>query len=368
MYTMSKPNEKIKYLHIWNGSNYATINAFTRLINENFEPTEHFFIVRDSRDNPQQTISHYDNVIWLAGAESEKTQRREFFRRLERAETIYWHAMGWYWTTQLRLILKPRFMKKSVWVEWGRDLYNWKRTDGLPLRRLIINNIYKRWHRGVKAQVAIFPADEEVLKKEFPIKGTVYYAEYCAATADFTDSLKPELLDDGKTHILLGHSATEACHHIRVLEALEKWKEKPIIIHIPLNYGDLDYGRQVKKRAAELFPEDKLDIIEEKMPLEDYIRFLWHIDIGIFDVDRQIALGNICRLLYMCKKIYLPEESLLYKFFTDNNTEVFPLEMLKGEFDDFIKPSQAVKPSDYIADGMDSGKIINMWKKVFEGA
>ena len=40
--------ETIKHLHIWNGSNYATINSFTSLVNRRFDREEHFFVCIDS--------------------------------------------------------------------------------------------------------------------------------------------------------------------------------------------------------------------------------------------------------------------------------------------------------------------------------
>lgn len=43
---------RIKHLHICTGANYVTVNGYTKLINENFDPDEHLFIVRDNADNP----------------------------------------------------------------------------------------------------------------------------------------------------------------------------------------------------------------------------------------------------------------------------------------------------------------------------
>ena len=68
---MAEKNKKYKYIHVFNGSNYGTINSFTALINKRFDPAEHLIIVKDKKNNPKETISCYENVIWLPGAEHE---------------------------------------------------------------------------------------------------------------------------------------------------------------------------------------------------------------------------------------------------------------------------------------------------------
>jgi len=363
-------NRTIKYLHIWNGSNYATINSFTKLINENFpNREEHFFIVRDNKDNPKQLISQYDNVLWLPNAEKNSKDFKILCEYLTKSQFVFWHAMGWYWKTQFKLLMKPKIMKKSLWVEWGRDLYEWERTDGNPIVRAVVNRVCYLWRTKVKGVVTIFPADKNVYIKKFGTKVPVYYAEYCAATSDFTLSQKPEPTNDGKIHILVGHSAVPECNHMEVLEKLARFKNENIVIHIPLTYGNMDYGKQVAEKAKELFSEETLDIMTEHLTMESYVKFLWTVDVGIFNVNRQIALGNIARLLFMKKKVYLPKNSVLYDFYEKNDTEIYPYEMIDNcSFEEFTKKPKMTEPSKYILSGMDGDNIIKQWCGVFENA
>ena len=60
---MKKDN--IKHLHIMTASNYATVDGYTKLINKNFDNKEHFFIIRDTADNPKHSLENYDNILYL---------------------------------------------------------------------------------------------------------------------------------------------------------------------------------------------------------------------------------------------------------------------------------------------------------------
>ena len=59
------------------------------------------------------------------------------------------------------------------------------------------------------------------------------------------------------------------------------------------------------------------------MQQEEYTNYLWSIDIAIFDADRQNALGNMLKLLYMGSKVYLSPDNPLYAFFLSKGIAVF---------------------------------------------
>jgi len=360
--------ETIKHLHIWNGSNYATINSFTSLVNRRFDREEHFFVCIDSESNPQQKISRFKNVLFMPKAEHEDF--KTFLALLKKAEHVYWHAMGLNWRTQAKLLARPKIMKKSCWVEWGADLYGWRRKGGNPIRDAIVNSVCYRWRRSVSCTVAIFETDGEVIKSQFGEGMPVLYAGYCAVHAERTDELKPaEPENDGLLHVLIGHSATPNCFHADVLEKLARYKDEKIAVHIPLTYGDMDYAREVEKKAYELFPAEKVFILKDQMELEDYIRYLWGMDVGVFAVWRQIALGNIEQLLYMMKKVYMPSDSVLGKYFSGKNAEYYPYETLGTEtFEEFSRGVKAAKPADCVVKYMSDNSVAAQWKVVFTAA
>lgn len=359
--------KKIKYLHIWNGSNYATINNFTILINKNFDPKEHFFVVRDTPENPKQEISKYRNVAWLPHAEG--IEYSVFLAYLEAADHIFWHAVGWNFRTLFRVLLHPSIMKKSYWVEWGADLYHWRREEK-GLRHKIVNKINETWRKKIRGAIMIFPADEAVFVSQFGEEIPVLHAGYVAFPCDKTEKLRPvETGEKRPLSILLGHSATPKCNHLEMLEKLSKYRDEDIVIHIPLSYGDAGYAGTVEKKAEELFPQEKLHIMKEPMALPDYIGFLWTVDVAVFDVYRQIALGNIEQLLYMRKKVYLPRDSILGKYYTDNDTEIFDTSLIGEEsFEEFAKNDTRKDPPECVVKHLSERSVITQWKVVFAAA
>ncbi len=357
---------KIKYLHIWNGSNYATINNFTILVNKNFDPKEHFFVVRDTRENPKQEISKFPNVAWLPYAEG--IEYSVFLSYLESAEHIFWHTAGWNFRTLFRVMLHPSIMKRSFWVEWGADLYNWRREEK-GLRHSIVNKINETWRKKVRAAVMIFPADEEVFVRQFGENIPVLHAGYVAFPCEKTEKLRPLDKKEGPLNILVGHSATPNCNHIRMLEKLAAYRDEDMIIHIPLSYGDAKYAKTVEERAKELFPEEKINVIKDAMKLPEYISFLWGMDVAVFDVYRQIALGNIEQLLYMRKKVFLPQNSILGRYYSENDTEFFDTGLV-GEigFSEFAENKTGKEPPECVVRHLSEKSVLAQWKVVFAAA
>ncbi|MBQ8164554.1 MAG: TDP-N-acetylfucosamine:lipid II N-acetylfucosaminyltransferase [Clostridia bacterium] len=356
---------QVKYLHIMTASNYGTVDGYVKLVNENFDNKDHLFIIRDTKDNPQHSLEGFENIVWLP--EAEKGELGRMFAYIDSAESVLWHSMGWYWTTQLKMLKKPSYMKKSTWVEWGADLFNWKRNDGNPIVRYGVNTIHRMWRKKVDSVVVIFPTDEDVYRKEFNKNQKIMLATYSVYRHTQIDEQKPEVFHNPEmVNILVGHSATPNAHHIEVLDSLAKFSDENIHIYIPLSYGEDDYAQQVIDHATKLFG-DKVTFQMKNMPLWDYVHFLWDIDIAIFKVYRQIALGNICRLLYMTKKVYLPKGSLLYNYYEENDTEIYDCDAISDmTFDEFKAKPKMTEPSACIKERMNRGAVIEMWRNVFE--
>ena len=363
---MTDTKKKIKYIHVFNGSNYGTINSFTSLINRRFDPSEHLIIVKDKKNNPKETISSYENVVWLPGAERE--QRDQFLCILAAGEVIFWHAMGWGWRMQAVINADSDLMRRSVWVEWGQDLYNWKRTEGGFLRRVFVNSVCRSWRRNVLATVSIFPTDVEIIKKQFGKKMTVLNAGYCSMYAEDTEKLRPVSPKEpgSPLNVMVGHSSTPACHHFDALERLSVYRNENVLIHIPLTYGDPEYAAGVEKKALELFPEDKIRILRQQIPLEDYVKYLWSMDVGVFNVERQIALGNIAQLLYMLKKVYMPGDSVLGKYYSENGVCYCDYALLGTEdIETFAAKIPASEPAECVVRYMSERSVTAEWRIVF---
>lgn len=141
-------------------------------------------------------------------------------------------------------------------------------------------------------------------------------------------------------NIILGNSATETNCHLDALELLSKYKENNIKIYIPLSYGDVQYAEIVKIKARSIFRE-KVVFLETFIPPEEYRKCLTQMDIGIFNNNRQQALGNLAYLFATGAKIYLNEDSPLWEIFTKLTFAVHPINNL-GEicYEEFVDLDQ----------------------------
>jgi dTDP-N-acetylfucosamine:lipid II N-acetylfucosaminyltransferase len=360
----------IKHLHVMNASNYSVVQSYIRFVNEEFEKSNHIFIIRDSVDNPAHNLEGVNNILWLPFAD--KQNRRELFQYLKQADRVYWHNMQWSSFTQLLLLLQPNILKKTMWIAWGGDLYNWKKEDN-SLKGFVSNAVKLELRKRVKIFIGIFPPDINYFKSTFRSEAQTFYASYVGGLDNpifkkelNLTSLKEKEQSNSCINIQIGHSSTRVLNHIAVLDNLAKFKDENIKIYIPLSYGDKEYGDQVEETAKLLFG-DKAICIREIMELETYMDFLSTIDIAIFNTLRQIGLGNVNPLLYMEKKIFMPAGSVMYDYYKSLNIDICDYQQLqKQDFNSFIEPVDMSNAKHYIKlIATNKDEKIKMWSKVF---
>lgn len=357
-------NINIKHLHIMTNSNYKVVENYIRFINEEFNREDHTFLIRDSKDNTNHALQDVENIIWLPKAETKDIKK--LFSYLKLSQHIYWHYMQWTAKTQFLISMHPSIIKKSIWIAWGADLYNWK-MDSKNIKAKIRNSIMYFLRSHFLNFVSIFPPDIEVFKKSFKSKAITYYAPYVDGI--YNPIYKKKFSDeksDSCINIQIGHSATKMLNHNEVLECLYKFKNDNIKIYIPLGYGDITYKSQVVEKANKLFGS-KAICITEMMDKDDYMEFLSRMDIAIFNTPRQIGLGNILPLLYMGKKIFMPSSSVMYEFYKEYDVEICDYAEIKQmDFENFSSKVDGDSGKKYVEEYItDKEKLIEMWKKVF---
>ena len=114
---------------------------------------------------------------------------------------------------------------------------------------------------------------------------------------------------------------------------LEHLKDEDIKIICPLSYGDEKYREEVIKKGKEIFKE-KFHPITEFMNYQQYLELLSKCSVGIFNNNRQQAMGNISALLKIGKKIYLRNNTSMWKEYEKNNLKIFNIEEVKNATSD----------------------------------
>jgi hypothetical protein len=139
--------------------------------------------------------------------------------------------------------------------------------------------------------------------------------------------------------VLIGHSAVRYINHKETLDSLKHLIKKPIHLIIPLNYGDQNYANTIKEYANRTFP-GHCSFIERRLSLDEYIRLLWTVDVGIIDSERQIAMGNITLLFYMGAKVFLKKNTVMFDYYHDKELlDVFDCDSIpEMSFETFSSP------------------------------
>ena len=254
-----------------------------------------------------------------------------------------------------------KFLNKLVLYFWGGDkefINNWKKE-----KKYIVKN--------AAAIVTIIPQDYWDLKKYLKLKGKYFCARYNGEpTLKVMDKTVDIAEKDGAViNIQLGNSATETNNHLNILKTISKYKDENIKVYVPLSYGDMDYAKKVIMYGKEILGE-KFIPIQQFMLYEEYCRFMSKMDVGIFDMKRQQAMGNIVALLQAGCKLYFNSESLLWDFFAkDLGCIVSDISQIYGmsinEFAQFTQKDILFNRA-RIRDKFSEDESIRAWKKIYD--
>ena len=356
--------KKIKYIHIMPmASDYNSY--MVELINDNadyFDPSEHLFIVKDPV--VYEMVRKYVNVRF----EKDITHNAKIFKRYaDMAGIIVLHENS---LMSLKVLMKlpRRTLNKVVWVVWGHDLY--PEQLATSLKRKVSNRIRKSISKHYRAIGVGFKYDALKVRADYGEKMKIlpmpYYMEdYNIAMLNKAEWKKR---DDKNLRVMIGHSAFEFLNHIEILDKLEKFKKENIKICLVLAYGRKPYSDKVKEYAIKKYGKDKVEIIDERMSKEEYMRYLSSIDICVLDYKHQAALGNLYILLYYGKKVFLNRNGMIKTAMDLENIETYNVDEIEsmsfGDFSARVKrPKNGINFASFY---FDKKNYLEMWQDTFK--
>ena len=340
----------MKILHILNANERNSLNLFTQLY-EKFDLTNHSFVVLNYEDKVERIFPNFyklPNLIYLSETNLIK-KSLDLYKLMFAADKIIFHSLIFN-TNKFVLFFAifKRFLKKSVWVEWGADLYNWKRPE-VNLKNKFLNFLNFRVRKTIPAVGLTFLGDKNAVVEQFGDKqffdtplpfGTEridLIKDVCMRTRD---------LKHKSIRIQVAHNALPINNHYSILEKLEKFALHDIQLILPLSYGTfglsgqfkgLTYRNNLITVANLMFPKKTL-VLKKEIDLKFYLNYLNNIDILVFDCDRPIALANIYYAYMLGKKIFASKTSPQYQFYLDHGLKVFATDDIPHmTFDEFIK-------------------------------
>ena len=264
------------------------------------------------------------------------------------------------------LFIPKKFRDKVILHFWGGD-YTQYREKSLIKK---IKKIYMAsFINDCRCVLNLIDGEYEVFQEIFKNAknhGTARFPSLREKTFDYKKIM--EDISVVPHRIIIGNSATPSNQHIEVFNILKKFSNKDLEIHCPLVYGDKLYREKVITEGKKIFG-DKFYSYLEMQPLEDYIKLLATCEVGIFNNDRQQALGNIKKLLLLGKKVYIRDDTPMWKWFKEKEITVFNVSDLSNiTYIDLFKFDKLIGEinSKQIVLNSNITETEKEWKNVFE--
>lgn len=406
--------EKVKFLSVICPDTKTSYGILSQLISH-CDLNQHKFFVTANEDCRERfpKLYEFENLIFLPKTKNPLKKFVFFYKLLNSADFIIFHSL-YFTSAKYRwfYFLFKKFLKKGVWVEWGADLYLWK-NPSVSFKAKIKNYMDKVIRESFKYVAFTFPGNDVEFSKQFRPKSKMFYTPMpnpmssLTGLMDYIDALNPEkqkhkkivhksqvsitpngdilcnsnygleenmLQKKTEYRIQVAHNSFSFNHHVKLLNYLYEFEDENIELHLPMTYGvygingafgGSQYVKCVEKYGKKLFAK-KLTVITKNIPFEQYVKYLWTVDIAVFDFDRPCGLGNIRILLYMGKKIFLPSNSEFYKFLKDQGLAIYDTnEIPNMTFEEFVKPPKQSDLS-WIKDYLNNDSSMAKWQAMFD--
>ena len=363
----------MKFLHIIPPS-VRMMDTYIKMVVENFPQNDHFFYLIRKCPESEKSLFTYGNVFEMQG-QTRFQKMKDFYQTLEQADTIIWHGFMYPPRFSLFLYVFQKFLKKSVWLMWGIDLYNWKRP-GKDLKSRVCNYIERCCREKMRAVIAPLEPDADVFKKSFPrSKAQCFIVPYPISMESF---LSMEYFSHWRQrtnhtpYVQIAHNAHSFNNHLEIIESLSHFAEEKFKVFLPLSYGNdwhngtNGYVKKVKDAAISTFGQDRVFALHRLMPQKEYTRFLWNMDVCIFRAERQNALGNMLKSLYMGNKVFLSPQSPLYHFFKSKGIQIYNSEEIEQmSYSEFIKMPNRNSAVKWICENYHLRYAVGRWNNLF---
>lgn len=328
--------DKMRYVHIM-GSGGMFVKDYYRFISNNFSPNEHSFVT-----------DRYDSNVFGPKNEN-KCQVESLFslrglRLLSGADCIVAHGMV---SSKMLLLylLRPWSYGKIAWIIWGGDVYGGA-TLSQGIKRRLIEAARRFLYRHIKLVGTVSSKDYVYAHEVYGISAAECEVTYPVPATDSSllCSLRKETINAKKAgsaiRIQIGNSATESNHHVEALDLIAKYKNENIKVFIPLAYGmgeRSSYGDEVSDYAKSIFG-DKVEVLKQPVPGDEYLRILSGVDIGLFNNSRQQGMGNITQLMMFGAKVYARPDVSMWDHLSSLGCTLFDINAIESQdFSEFVR-------------------------------
>lgn len=350
-------------LHILTGSSNINVRITDFLINF-FDKEKHKIVLLGNNNKLDKSRITFINS---------KKRGFDLIRFMKNSDKIIIHGL---FSPYLVLLLfgQPWILKKTYWYIWGGDLYYYKFKE-----KSVKSNFYefvrKKVIKNLGNIITPLKGDYELAKKWYKTNAKYHEAFYINPLINgYFDNLfnsinerKDININNNKIIIQIGNSADPRNNHLELLNKLSKFKNNDIEIIAPLSYGNQEYANEVIKQGKYIY-NNKFKPLTKFLSLEEYYKILNSVDVGLFNHDRQQALGNIYSLLYLGKKVYIKNNITTWDFLKSKGLSIYNIYDLDNlDLEELINMERSLKEKNkkILKKEFSIEKGIELWNKIF---
>ena len=160
-------------------------------------------------------------------------------------------------------------------------------------------------------------------------------------------------------NILIGNSATETNNHIDIFAKIRKFVSSDKKIIVPLSYGSSNYREYVISKGHEFFTK-QFEPLVDFMPLAEYQSLIQGCSVAIFGHERQQAVGNVIMSLWNGAKVFLSQDSLVYKYLKSIGLVVFSIQrdLNEREINTFLSKDEIMDNRRIVSDNFSNEAVL----------
>jgi hypothetical protein len=359
----------LKILHIVHRDKFTS--GYVNFMKKEMQTYKHYFVI--SNKGFELELANEDNVVFIDGYKK-RDSLKQIIAIATECDLIV--ATGIFESMDAFLLKFPNSILNKTYLHfWGGDFYLLRDKVSLHHVRTCLSN-YKRKSLFKKCAGFIFLIDGEydkfvdithIKKKHYvaPMPGDPYKKINFIELQQELDQCKK---NDGKIKILVGNSATKTNMHIEAFKKLKKFSMEKMEIYVPLSYGDEKYRDMVLQKGKSILGK-AFHPITEYMPEAEYIYLLASMNVGIFNNNRQQAMGNISIMLGLGKKLFLRDDTSMWKRYHNKGYIIYPIDDIDSlELEKFVYFDDKDRKRNQLLYEKNGSvnKIINAWNNVFQ--
>ncbi len=348
--------------------------AFMRI---RFPAYRHIFLCHPGEAGVEELVAQYGEDAHFVPDRDDLSRDPVYLEMYERAEKVV--VSGLFAVGRPLAKLNKRILGKCYLQFWGADYHS---CGSMPRGASVKGKI--SWYLNKRAM-------EKVIARCGAVMNLVgaEWNDFCAVFPRATKNCRhyvapmptnPEKQTDFRKYatmeqaphplrVVVGNSATPTNGHEEIFAYLSRFRDTGMEVYVPLSYGDPAYKQTVLAWGRD-YLGDAFRPMEDFMEKETYFTHLAGCDIGIFNHNRQQAMGNITVMVSFGKKVYLRTDTPMWDRFRQGGAiAVYDVATLADTtYEDF-----ASFPADIAARNIDEAEKMwkdndpyDAWKQIYE--